>query len=162
MRTPSIRPATLSDVGRLVALETDSFASDRLSLRSFRRFVRSPTAILRVLGDGAETYGYYLLLVRARSQVARLYSIALDRRHRGRGLGAALIADAEAAAGHRGLARLSLEVRDDNLPAVGLYERLGYEFKGRLPDYYADGADARRYEKRLSRPSSGSSHEADG
>lgn len=149
MRTPSIRAAAITDVGHLLALETDAFASDRLTLRSFRHFVRSPTAVLRVIRDGGAIGGYYLLLFRARSRVARLYSIAVDRRRQGRGLGAALIADAERVAARRGAERLGLEVREDNRPAIALYERLGYAFGGRIADYYADGADARRYEKRL-------------
>jgi ribosomal protein S18 acetylase RimI-like enzyme len=161
MRTPSIRAATLSDIDRLLALETDSFASDRLSPRSFRRFVASPTAVLRVIREGREVFGYYLLLFRARSQVARLYSIAVDGRHRGRGIAAALLADAERAARRQGRDRLGLEVREDNGAAIRLYERSGYVFTGRYADYYADGAGARRYEKRLDRPARGRSREAD-
>lgn len=137
------------DVDRLLALETNSFASDRMSLRSFRHFVRSPTAVLRVIHEGAEVLGYYLLLFRARSRVARLYSIAVDGHQRGQGFAATLLADAERAARRRGLRRLGLEVREDNGAATRLYERCGYVFAGRTEHYYADGAAARRYEKRL-------------
>ena len=161
MRTPSIRAATLSDVDCLLALETDSFASDRLTSRSFRHFVRSPTAVLKVMREGSEILGYYLLLFRARSEVARLYSIAVDGRHRGRGLAGSLLADAERASRRQGLARLSLEVREDNPPAIRLYERLGYVLRGRIAEYYADGAGARRYEKRLDRPARGRPRGAD-
>jgi ribosomal protein S18 acetylase RimI-like enzyme len=161
MRTPSIRAATPSDVGRLLALETDTFVSDRLSLRSFRHFVRSPTAALRVVVDTVGIAGYSLLVFRAGSRVARLYSIAIDGRTRGRGLGAMLLADAERTAAGRGLDRLGLEVREDNGPAIQLYERLGYRLTGRIADYYEDGAGARRYEKRLEPPKP-QSREADG
>ena len=111
--------------------------------------------------EGADVLGYYLLLFRARSGVARLYSIAVDGRHRGRGLAAALLADAERAARSRGRSRLSLEVREDNAAAIRLYERVGYAFHGRHADYYADGAGARRYEKRLDRPARGRPRQAD-
>ncbi|MEJ0097539.1 MAG: hypothetical protein WDM84_05845 [Bauldia sp.] len=40
-------------------------------------------------------------------------------------------------------------MREDNLPAIRLYERLGYRRIGRHARYYADGADALRYEKPL-------------
>ena len=111
--------------------------------------------------EGLEILGYSLLLFRDGTGVARLYSIAVDARHRGRGLAAALLADAERVALKRGRTRVSLEVRDDNGAAIRLYERLGYRLIGRNADYYADGAGARRYEKRLDRTTSGLSRGAD-
>jgi ribosomal protein S18 acetylase RimI-like enzyme len=151
MRSLSIRDATLSDLGRLSALENDSFRSDRLSARSLRRLIGSASAACRVVRGGAEILGYYLLLFRAGTRVARLYSIAVDRRHRGEGVASSLMANAERAARRRGRSRLRLEVRDDNRAAIRLYERLGYRLIGRRAGYYADNANALRYEKRLDR-----------
>jgi len=151
MPSPLIRAATPEDLDRLTALEHVSFASDRLTARSFRHFLAAPTATLRVAVEAGRVAGYFLLLVRARSSVARLYSIAVDAAARGRGLASALLDDAEAAARSRGANRLALEVRADNSGAIRLYERRGYVLVGRTPDYYEDGAEARRYQKHLSR-----------
>ena len=41
----------------------------------------------------------------------------------------------------RGSTRLRLEVRDDNVRAINLYERMSYSRFGVMPGYYADGAD---------------------
>lgn len=49
-----------------------------------------------------------------------------------------------------GLSCAFLEVREDNTPAIGLYESLGYKQNGRRPRYYHDGCDARLYRKELS------------
>ncbi len=151
MRTLPIRDATLADLDCLSALERDSFSSDRISPRSFRRLIRSASAVCRVMRDRAAILGYYLLLFRSGTGVARLYSIAVDRRHRGRGIARALIASAERTARRGGRTRIRLEVREDNRAAIGLYERLGYRPTGRRTAYYADRADAVRYEKRLDR-----------
>ena len=161
MRPPLIRDATLEDVGRLLALEADSFGYDRIPARSFRRFVAAPTAELRVVAYGNGVAGYYLLLFRARSSIARLYSIAVDGAARGRGLATAMLDDAEAIARRRGAARLGLEVRTDNADAIRLYEKRGYVMTGQLPDYYEDGAEARRYEKPLDRPARSRSRQMD-
>jgi ribosomal-protein-alanine acetyltransferase len=136
-------------VSRLTALEAGAFASDRLSPRSFRRLIGAATAACRVAAAGSDIAGYYLLLFRRGSDIARLYSIAVDRRCRGRGIATRLIAHAERTARRRGLRRLRLEVRESNRAAIRLYERLGYRQIGRRTGYYADGADARRYEKCL-------------
>lgn len=95
---------------------------------------------------------YALTVFRRGSRVARVYSIAVAADARGRGLASALLADAERIGVARGAERVSLEVRGDNPAAIRLYERRGYVFKGIYPDYYEDGADARRYEKRLDGP----------
>jgi hypothetical protein len=44
---------------------------------------------------------------------------------------------------------MRLEVRIDNVAAIGLYRALGYREIGRIPDYYADHTDALRFERAL-------------
>ena len=151
MNPALIRAASPEDLDRLLALEHDSFASDRLDRRRFRYFLAAPTAAFRVVAEAGRVVGYYLLLFRAGASIARLYSIAVEPAVRGRGLATALLDDAEAMARRRGATRLGLEVRDDNAPAIRLYEQRGYLLTGRVPDYYEDGAEARRYEKRVDR-----------
>ena len=65
---------------------------------------------------------------------------------RSRGIGTALIAEAERMAGARGSSRIGLGVADDNPRAATLYLRLGYTECGcRYPDRYevVDAAGAR-------------------
>lgn len=145
----AIRDARSEDADSLVELEAASFDADRVSKSSFRRLAPRPTAALRVASAGGRIEGYALLLFRARSGVARLYSIAVDEQARGKGLAQALMRDMEAIARRRGCDRLRLEVRSDNDPAIRLYRRLGYRQFGRYRDYYADGTDALRFERSL-------------
>lgn len=49
-----------------------------------------------------------------------------------------------------GAKRIFLEVRETNLPALRLYERLGFKPAGRRPGYYTNPpADALLFERRL-------------
>ncbi len=144
-----IRDAEDADLGGLQALEARSFVFDRMARRSLRRLIDGTSASLRVAVKRGELQGYHLVLFRKGSLVARLYSIAVDDRYRGAGLGARLLADAESVAGERGRNVLRLEVREDNAAAISLYERRGYAPLGRYAAYYADGADALRYQKTL-------------
>ncbi len=154
MRSFSIGNAALFDIENLLRLEDASFRTDRISRQSFRRLIRSPSAICRVARARDEIAGYAVVLTRTGSTVARLYSIAVDTAWRGVGLAAALIADAEQTAQSGGMKRLRLEVREDNPAAIRLYERLGFRQSGTRANYYSDKATAIRYEKRLihSRP----------
>jgi ribosomal protein S18 acetylase RimI-like enzyme len=150
-----IRDASRADLDGLCALEDRSFPSDRLSRQSFRRFLSARTARLRVASErgtqgGKIVRGYHLVLFRKGSGLARLYSIAVDRRMRGRGLGRRLLDDAEQVATMAGRGRLRLEVREGNRAAIGLYTRRGYRRIGVYESYYGDGAGALRFEKALS------------
>lgn len=99
--------------------------------------------------DAQGLLGKAVVFFRRNSDVARLYSIAVDGRARGRGLGKALLQAVERAAQRRGCTRLRLEVRQDNAGAIRLYERLGYRRFAARVRFYEDGADAWRYEKTL-------------
>jgi ribosomal protein S18 acetylase RimI-like enzyme len=145
----AIRNAEPADLPGLVHLETAVFPSDRLSARSFRRLIATPSAACRVARVAGRLAGYHVLLFRRGSSVARLYSIAVAPEDRGRGLAALLMRDAEEVARRRGARHLRLEVRSDNAGAIRLYERLGYQACGGVAGYYADGADAHRYRRQI-------------
>lgn len=151
----SLRDATPADIDALSTLEARSFDGDRLSRRSFRRLVVSPAAACRVAVEDRRLLGYALLLFRRTSGFARLYSVAIDPAARGRGLGGRLLRDAEMIAAQRGKDGVRLEVRQDNRPAIGLYESRGYMRIATLPGYYEDGAGGLRLQKTFSGRSAG-------
>ena len=149
-----VRPAARGDVDALAALEHRVFATDRLSRRSLQRFLKSPTADVLVAQDDtapAESglVGNAIVLFRPRSLIARLYSIAVAPHMGGRGVGAMLLAAAEAAALARGCRAIRLEVHVTNHAAIARYRKSGYREFARLRRYYEDGGDALRFEKRL-------------
>jgi ribosomal protein S18 acetylase RimI-like enzyme len=153
-----IRDAVRVDLDGLSALEAKTFTSDRMSRRGLGRLIGRPSARLRVAAEhhadgGVDILGYHLVLFRKNSAVARLYSIAVDRKMRGTGLGRRLLADAEAVAAGARRNVLRLEVRPRNRAAIGLYERRGFRAIGRYVRYYDDLSDALRYEKPLVRRS---------
>jgi ribosomal protein S18 acetylase RimI-like enzyme len=135
-----IRSATLADAAEILRIEEECFASDRLSSRSIRHFLRSDRSRLFVYEQGAVIAGYILTLCHKRRRLGRHYSVAVLPQHRNRGIAEALVRRAERAC--PGKDGFKLEIRKDNGAARRLYERLGYR-PGRLkPDYYQDGQDA--------------------
>ena len=141
------RAASAADLGALIDLENRSFSSDRLSPESLRRLVSSPSSAVIVATVGRAIAGYAVVLFRAGSRIARLYSLAVEPAHRG--LGRELLDAVEKNAASRGCSSLRLEVREDNTRAINLYERASYRCFGQKPDYYGDGATALRFEKSL-------------
>jgi ribosomal protein S18 acetylase RimI-like enzyme len=153
----TVRAATLEDVDAILALETATFAQDSLSRRALRRFVVKPERPVLVARSGPRLVGYASLAARAGGRACRIYSIAVDPAYMRRGVGRELVNACDRWARARGLQALRLEVRYDNAPAIGLYQKLGFRQFGCYPAYYADGAQALRYEKELVVKSSASS-----
>lgn len=148
-RAFSLRPGTLADLPALLRIEESSFSGDRLSARQYRHHLRHPRNRLLVADLDGEVVGSALLFLRRGSDLARLYSIAVADAARGRGLGAALLAASEKAAGEAGARRMRLEVRADNPAALGLYQAHGYRIFAQWTGYYEDGCTALRLEKHL-------------
>lgn len=146
---PSPRAGIPADVDSLLALEERAFSGDRLSRRSFRRFMTGGRDTLLVLDGPEGIIGYALVIYRSGTALARLYSIAVDPACAGGGLGARLLTAAERAAFAGGSAVMRLEVRPDNAAAIALYGRRGYRQFGLYPDYYEDHSDALRFQKWL-------------
>jgi ribosomal protein S18 acetylase RimI-like enzyme len=128
------------------------FAGHLISRTSFRRLLASPSATFIVAEAGAQigaqVGAYVLVLYRANSPAARIYSIGVAARFRRRGLARSLVAAAEHDAVGRGRKAMRLEVRADDRGTIALYESSGYRRIGRAPGYYG-GVDALRLEKAL-------------
>lgn len=144
-----IRHAGLDDIAALVRIENASFPGNRLDHRRFRYLLRSANAVTLVDAPDATLRGYVLLLLRANSPIARLYSIATHPDHLGVGVASALVDAAERIVVSRGRKRQRLEIRADNAASLALFERHGYRAFGRHANYYHDGMDAVRLEKTL-------------
>jgi ribosomal-protein-alanine N-acetyltransferase len=149
-----LRRGRQGDLEALVALEHalfDSrlFAGHLISRASFRRLLDSPSATLILAKAHAQIAGYLLVLYRANSRAARIYSIGVAARFRRRGLARRLVTAAEKDAVKRGHKAMRLEVRADDRGTFALYESSGYHRIGRAPGYYGGRVDALRLEKAL-------------
>jgi len=71
----SFRPAEPRDLDALLAIEATAFEWSRISRRSFRHFLTSPRAILRIAETGGKVVGYHLVLFRSGTASVRLYSL---------------------------------------------------------------------------------------
>lgn len=144
-----LRRALATDLDALLALERECFRSDRLTRVDLANALAHPRARLMVAAERAGIVAYLLLRLPATRRIARIESIGVTARARGRGLATRLVAAAERAAGRAGAERLRLEVRRTNRVARALYARRGYRQVCELPHYYADGAHGLRLERTL-------------
>jgi ribosomal protein S18 acetylase RimI-like enzyme len=143
-----IRPADLSDLDSLALLERESFPEDAFSCNRLKHLISRAKSATLVYDEDA-IRGYVMLLFREDTDAARIYSICVDREHRNKGIGKALVDSAEVVAKERGCKRMTLEVRESSDAIIRFYERLGFSFVYRLTDYYNPGVHGLRMMKYL-------------
>lgn len=94
--------------------------------------------------------GYASVSLNRAAGELEIYNLAVHPAMRRRGLARRLTGLVLEAAGTLGLERAILEVREDNAPARGLYEGMGFVECGRRSAYYSNPAeDAVLYEYRF-------------
>ena len=131
--TGALRPAREEDIPALAEMER-AFFPDAPAEDWLFRMLRDGRHVFLLWEDGGRVLGYawyeFILDEGSVGDVA----VAPEARHRGigRALTEAMLADARA----RGLATLTLEVRQSNAPARTLYERCGFREVGRRRNYY--------------------------
>lgn len=134
-------PMTLQDLDDVLAIEQASFKTP-WSRGAFRyELTQNRVARSTVVRAEGKVVGYLCLWEIGRE--IHITNIAVDPDWRRRGIARALIRDMLEGARHRGITQVFLEVRPNNVEALGLYERFGFRVIGRRKGYYVDtGEDA--------------------
>lgn len=133
-----IRRLTYADLPQVIAIERRAFQTP-WSLAMFVLELSKPGGeCLAARRDGGLT-GY--LICSRYDDAWHLMNVAVDPGHRREGIARALMEELIGRLG--GDARLTLEVRPSNAPAISLYERFGFLGAGTRRSYYQDnGEDA--------------------
>jgi ribosomal-protein-alanine N-acetyltransferase len=136
---PSIRPMTMSDIDRVVAVERLCHAHP-WSAELFARELANPISSIDLLWFG-ETQAGFLCSWMVGGEL-EILNVATTPACRRRGVAAALMRHVFARARRQGLESAFLEVRAGNAGAIDLYRKFGFTVVSRRPRYYADGEDA--------------------
>lgn len=128
-----IRKMTLQDAPAVADLEKLCF-SDPWSEKSIASEVNNPLSYWLVAEENGEIAGY----VGSQSvlDAADMMNLAVNPDYRRKGIGKALIDALTQHLMENNVIALLLEVRVSNLPAIALYEKLGFVQVGRRPKYY--------------------------
>jgi ribosomal-protein-alanine N-acetyltransferase len=128
-----IESATLRDSHRLAQLHGASFHRG-WGEGEFEQMLRERNTLVHRLRQGRNIIGF--AVSRMAADEAEILSIAIDPRHRGRGLSRnLLLTHLGHLAGH-GVRTVFLEVEENNQPARQLYNRAGFTVNGRRERYY--------------------------
>lgn len=134
-----IRPVESSDAAGVYAVERACFQDpypsvllDDLMQEQHDRFF--------VATEGRQIVGYVVGASRGRD--GHIVSVAVDLRHRRKGIGTALLTSVIQQLMKEGVQEVHLEVRKENMVAILFYERMGFRRFSEIKHYYPDGEDA--------------------
>jgi len=128
------------DIPHIVEIERRSFPTP-WSEWAFRRELKSKNAHFLVAKIGREVVGYLDIWIVL--DEAHITNIAVAPEHRRKGIGERLMRYALEMAKSKGVRKVTLEVRENNIPAQNLYRKFGFRPLGIREGYYTDtGEDA--------------------
>lgn len=139
-----IRRATIEDVSDLIEIEETSFPRQLcFDKNKFKYHIRHNLSLVIEIKE--KSVGYAILSPLTRIGNRRIYSVAVHKDYRGKGLSKKLLKYLEK---ESEASNLILEVDETNKVAFVLYESLGYKQFGRYDKYYGE-TDALRMIKKV-------------
>ena len=133
-----IRPMTADHIPSLAALEAVCFA-DPWSEAALAEELSNPAAVFLVATEGEQVLGYVgMHRILDEGYIA---NIAVSPAARRQGVARRLLGALDAYGREHALARLTLEVRASNAPAIALYEGGGWVKDGVRPGFYSHPAE---------------------
>ncbi len=136
-----MRKANLNELDNVYRLEISCFKHPYPPQLLYMYMVLYPELFLVSELDG-KIVGYVCGVVR-KDGYGHIVSICVDPNYRGRGIGRRLMEEIERVFRELfDICRYRLEVRVSNVPAIKLYEKLGFKIVKKLESYYLDGEDA--------------------
>jgi len=136
------RPANVFDLAVFVSLDKKLFPYSPWSASQYKQEFAAPTRHFVVALDDAQGIIGYAGVFAPGGAEADVLTVGVIPSHRGKGIARQLMALITDWAKQQGSTAMMLEVKVDNLEAIGLYESLGYSKLNVRKDYFGAGLDA--------------------
>jgi len=149
-----IRPAEGSDAAGVYAVEKECFP-DPYPAVLLDDLIEKEQSRFFVAVEHGKIIGY--TVATSDGTDGHIVSVAVDPRHRRRGIGRALLWTVTKKLTEEGVAEIHLEVRKGNAAGISFYEGMGFRRISEIKHYYVDGEDAWVLRRPTEPPSSSSS-----
>ena len=136
------RPANAFDLAVFVSLDKELFPYSPWSASQYKEEFSAPTRHFVVALDETESIIGYAGVFAAGGAEADVLTVGVIPSQRGKGIARQLMAQITDWARQQGSTAMMLEVKVDNLEAIGLYDSLGYSKLNIRKDYFGSGLDA--------------------
>ena len=136
------REANAFDLPVFVSLDKELFPYSPWSASQYREEFSSPTRYFVVAIDEQQSIVGYAGVFAPGAAEADILTVGVVPEHRGKGIAKALMGLITDWAKVQGSTAMMLEVKVDNVEAIGLYQSLGYSQLNVRKNYFGPGLDA--------------------
>jgi ribosomal-protein-alanine N-acetyltransferase len=136
------RPANAFDLAVFVSLDKELFPYSPWSASQYKEEFSAPTRHFVVALDETESIIGYAGVFAPGGAEADVLTVGVIPSQRGKGIARQLMAQITDWAKQQGSTAMMLEVKVDNLEAIGLYDSLGYSKLNIRKDYFGASLDA--------------------
>jgi len=136
------REANAFDLPVFVSLDKELFPYSPWSASQYKEEFSSPTRYFVVAIDEQQSIVGYAGVFAPGEAEADILTVGVVPEQRGKGIAKALMAQITDWAKSQGTTAMMLEVKVDNVEAIGLYQSLGYSQLNVRKNYFGPGLDA--------------------
>lgn len=132
--------ASLKHLDRLCEIEGECFDREAFTRQQMIHLLTDYNSVGLIAKVDEKIVGFIIGMIYfdRNSSVGHILTIDVLPTYRRRGIGQMLIQEMEKIFKNKGVRTCRLEVREDNIAALRLYQKLGYEAVAKLKNYYGN------------------------
>lgn len=140
MAKVTVEEASIKHLDRLYEIEMECFESEAFTRQQIAYLLTDYNSVSLIAEVDCEIVGFIIgkMHIDGKSTIGHILTIDVSPKHRRRGIGLRLLEDIEKVFRCKGVKVCCLEVREDNVAALSLYQKFGYKKVGRLKNYYGN------------------------
>ena len=133
-----IETATIKLLDQLYQIEEQCFDQEAFTKRQIAYLLTDYNTIALVAKANSDIAGFIITQVEVEenTEFGHIITINVPPNYRRKGIATKLLQEIETLLKQKGISECRLEVREDNHPAIKLYQTLGYQTIGKLENYY--------------------------
>jgi len=136
----TIEDASIRHLDRLYEIETECFKREAFTKQQIAHLLTDYNSVSLVAKANDKIVGFIIGMIHfeRNSLAGHILTIDVSPTHRQKGIGVRLLQEIENILKGKGVKSCVLEVREDNIAALSLYQKLGYKKVARLKNYYGN------------------------
>jgi ribosomal-protein-alanine acetyltransferase len=146
--TITIETASMRHLDRLCEIERECFKEEAFSRQQIANLLMDYNTISLIAVEKSDIVGFIIgtIIFERKALDGHVLTIDVAPPSQRRGVGQRLLQEMEKIFAEKDVKTCHLEVREDNIKALSLYEEAGYQTIGKLENYYgkADGLYLRK------------------